>query len=153
MGIAAHIARLRAVVGHELLLLPSVSVLPIDQAGRVLLVRHTGHHDGWGVLGGAVDMGESPAAAAVREAREEISADIQLIRLVDVLGGPDYQVSYPNGDRAAYITAVYEARIINGTPAPGDGELSELAWFTPAELPGLQLSRFSRALLQAIGRL
>ena len=112
MGIAAHIARLRAVLGHELLLLPSVSVLPVDEAGRVLLVR-----------------------------------------LVDVLGGPDFEVSYPNGDRTAYVTAVYEARIIRGSPAPGDGELSELAWFTLGQLPGLQLSRFSRALLHTAGRL
>ena len=153
MGIAAHIARLRAVVGHELLLLPSVSVLPVDEAGRILLVRHTGHEDGWGVLGGAVDVGESPAAAAVREAREEIGVSVQLVRLVDVLGGPDYEVSYPNGDRAAYVTAVYEARIIGGSSAPSDGELSELAWFTPAELPGLHLSGICRALLQATGRL
>jgi hypothetical protein len=50
VGIAAHIARLRAVIGHELLLLPSVSVLPVDEAGRVLLVRHAGYDDGWGVL-------------------------------------------------------------------------------------------------------
>ena len=112
MGIAAHIARLRAVLGHELLLLPSVSVLPVDEAGRVLLVR-----------------------------------------LVDVLGGPDFEVSYPNGDRTAYVTAVYEARIIRGSPAPGDGELSELAWFTLGQLPGLHLSRFSRALLHTAGRL
>ena len=153
VGIAAHIARLRAAVGHELLLLPSVSVLPVDEAGRVLLVRHAGHDDGWGVLGGAVDVGESPATAAARETREEISADVQLVRLLDVLGGPEYEVSYPNGDRTAYVTAVYEARIISGSPAPGDGELSELAWFTPQELPGLPLSRFARALLHATGRL
>ena len=151
MGIAAHIARLRAVIGHELLLVPSVSVLPVDEAGRVLLVRHAGHGDEWGVLGGAIDVGESPAAAAVREAREEISAEVELVRLLDVLGGPDYEVSYPNGDRTAYVTAVYEARITGGFPAPGDGELSELAWFTPGELPGLRLSRFARALLRATG--
>lgn len=76
LGIAAHIAGLRAVVGRELLLLPAVSVLPMDEAGRVLLVRHSGDDDGWGILGGAIDIGESPAAAAVREAREEISVDI-----------------------------------------------------------------------------
>ncbi len=152
MGIAAHIARLRAAVGHDLLLLPSVSVLPVDEAGRLLLVRHAGHDDGWGTLGGAVEPGESPAVAAIREAREEISADIELVRLLDVLGGPDYEVSYPNGDRAAYVTAVYEARIVAGTPAPADGELSELAWFTPDELPVLPLSRFARALLHATGR-
>ena len=126
VGIAAHIARLRAVVGHELLLVPSVSVLPVDGAGRVLLVRHAGHDDGWGVLGGAVDVGESPAAAAIREAREEISAHIQLIRLVDVLGGPDYEVSYPNGDRTAYVTVVYEARITKGSQAPGTASSASL---------------------------
>ena len=117
VSIAAHIARLRAAVGHDLLLLPSVSVVPVDQAGRILLVRHAGHHDGWGVLGGAIDVGESPGEAAVREAREEIGVEVQLVRLLDVLGGPDYEVAYPNGDRAAYVTTVYEAMIIDGSPA------------------------------------
>ena len=97
MSISVHLARLRAVVGHDLLLLPSVSVLPVDQAGRLLLVRHAGHDDGWGVLGGAVEVGESPAQAAVRETREEIGVEVRLVRLLDVLGGPDYEVSYPNG--------------------------------------------------------
>jgi ADP-ribose pyrophosphatase YjhB (NUDIX family) len=136
VSIAAHIARLRAVVGHELLLLPSVSVLPTDEAARVLLVRHAGHDDGWGVLGGAVEVGESPTAAAVREAREEIGADVQLVRLLDVLGGSDYEVSYPNGDRVVYVTAVYEARVAGGSPVVSDGELSELAWFGTGDCPG-----------------
>lgn len=153
MGIAAYIARLRAAVGHELLLLPSVSVLPSDDAGRVLLVRHAGHDGGWGVLGGAVEVGESPAAAAVREAREEIGAAVRLVRLIDVLGGPEYEVGYPNGDRAAYVTAVYEARIIDGSPVASDGELSGLAWFEPGELSTLRLSVFARALLHATGHL
>jgi 8-oxo-dGTP pyrophosphatase MutT (NUDIX family) len=153
VGIAAHIARLRAVVGHELLVLPSVSVLPVDAAGRVLLVRPAGHDDGWNILGGAVDPGESPAAAAVREAREEIGVDLELGRLLDVLGGPDYEVTYPNGDRVAYVTVVYEATIVSGSPAPADGELSEVDWFAPGDLHGLQMSRFARALLEATGRI
>ena len=153
MGIAAHIARLRTAVGHELLLLPSVSVLPVDQDGQLLLVRHAGHGDEWGVLGGTVDMGESPARAAVREAREEIGVDVTLVRLLDVLGGPDYEVCYPNQDRVAYVTAVYMASIIEGSPKIADGELSDLAWFTPGQLPGLRLSRFSGALLRATGYL
>jgi 8-oxo-dGTP pyrophosphatase MutT (NUDIX family) len=153
MSISAHLARLRAVVGHDLLLLPSVSVLPVDQAGRLLLVRHTGHDDGWGVLGGAVEVGESPAETAVRETREEIGVDVRLVRLLDVLGGADYQVNYPNGDRTAYVTAVYQATIINGSPAVSDDELTDVAWFAPEQLPRLELSRFSRALLSATGYL
>lgn len=146
--VSAHIERLRAAVGHELLLLPAVSVLPVDKTGRVLLVRHAGHHDGWSVLGGGVEIGESPAEAAIREAREEIGADIRLTKLLDVLGGPDYEVTYPNGDRVAYVTSVYEA-----DPRIADGELSDIAWFSPSELPQLALDRFARALLKAIRRI
>ncbi len=153
MGISPHLARLRAVIGHELLVLPCVTVLPVDGQGRILLAWHAGHTDGWGTVGGAVDPGESPAEAAVREAREEIGADIRLGRLLTVLGGPDYEITYPNGDRVAYVPAVYEAEIIAGTPSPADGELSELAWFTQAELQSLPLSRFTRALLTATGHL
>ena len=151
MGISPHIARLRAVVGHELLLLPSVSVLITDDAGRLLLVREAGRDDEWGTLGGAVDPGESPAQAAVREAREELGVGVRLVRLVDVVGGPGFEVTYPNGDRTAYIAAVYEARIVEGVPAPSDGELSGFGWFAPGELPGLRLSGFARALLAATG--
>jgi 8-oxo-dGTP pyrophosphatase MutT (NUDIX family) len=153
MGISPHLARLRAVIGHDLLVLPCVTVLPVDERGRILLAWHAGHTDGWGTVGGAVDPGESPAEAAVREAREEIGVDIRLGRLLTVLGGPDYEITYPNGDRVAYVPAVYEAEIVAGTAAPADGELSEVAWFTPAELQTLPLSRFTRALLTATGHL
>ncbi len=153
MGIAPHIARLRAFVGHEQLLLPCATVLPVDEEGRVLLAWPAGHTDGWGTVGGAVDPGESPAAAAIREAREEIGVEVRLGRLVDVLGGPDYEVTYPNGDRVAYVTAVYEASIVEGVPAPADGELSDVAWFSREELAEIPLSRFTRALLTATGHL
>jgi ADP-ribose pyrophosphatase YjhB (NUDIX family) len=88
------------------------------------------------VLGGAVEIGESPAEAAVREAREEIGANV---RLLNVLGGPDYEVTYPNGDRAAYVTAIYEAEIIGGVPRADGDELSDMAWFAREQLPDLPL--------------
>jgi ADP-ribose pyrophosphatase YjhB (NUDIX family) len=153
VGIAPHIARLRAFVGHELLLLPSVALLPVDEAGRLLLVQETGHDDGWHVMGGAVDIGESPAEAAVREAREELGVGVRLVRLIDVVGGPDYEVHYPNGDQVAYISTVYQVEITEGTPAPSDGELSKVAWFHLSELPTLPLNPFARALLSATGYL
>jgi ADP-ribose pyrophosphatase YjhB (NUDIX family) len=106
------------------------------------------------VVGGAVEVGESPPAeAAVREVGEEIGVDVELIRLVGVLGGPDYEVTYPNGDRAAYVTAVYTARISSGTPVADGDEVSEAVWSELAEVDGLALSRFARALLTATGYL
>jgi ADP-ribose pyrophosphatase YjhB (NUDIX family) len=153
MGIAPHIARLRAFVGHELLLLPSVAVLPVDEAGRTLLAWHSGATDGWGTVGGAVDPGESPKEAAIRETREEIGVEVRLGRLLDVVGGPEFEITYPNGDRAAYMSAVYDGTIVDGIPAPADGELSKVAWFTREELATVPLSRFTRALLTEINYL
>ena len=153
MAISPHIARLRAAVGHELLVLPSATVLPVDEEGRVLLAWPAGTSEGWGTVGGAVDPGESPAEAAIREAREEIGVEVRLGPLLDVLGGPDYEVTYPNGDRVAYVSAVYEATVVDGVPAPADGELSKVSWFTREELPALPLRRITRALLTATGYL
>ena len=153
MGMSSQLARLREVIGHELILLPSVSVIVVDDQGRLLLVRHTGDRDGWAVPGGAVDIGESPAQVAVREIREETGLQISQLQLLDVLGGTHYEVTYPNGDRVAYVTAVYQARIAGGIPVPDLEEISQLGWFTPAQLSGVDLNRFTRALLRAIGHL
>ncbi|MFI5492077.1 NUDIX domain-containing protein [Actinoplanes sp. NPDC051859] len=153
MAISSHLARLRSMIGHELILLPAVSVLVLDEQARLLLVRHAGQRDGWAVPGGAVEVGESPAQAAVREIREETGLQINRLRLRDTLGGPDYEVTYPNGDRVAYVTTVYEAGISAGTPVPDQEEITELDWFAPVHLPELDLNPFTRALLRATGYL
>jgi hypothetical protein len=61
-------------------------------------------------------------------------------------------VTYPNGDQVAYVVTVYEAEVLSGTPRVTDGELSEVGWFTAAELQHVALNRLSRALLPAVGR-
>ena len=42
---------------------------------------------------------------------------------------------------------------LEGSPSPNDGEISEIAWFEPEDLPGLRLSNFTRALLRTTGHL
>jgi ADP-ribose pyrophosphatase YjhB (NUDIX family) len=153
VGISAHVAKLRAAIGHDLIVLPSASVLPVDEAGRLLLVSPAGHDDGWHILGGAIDPGESPAEAAVRESREEIGTDVRLRKLLGVFGGPDFEVTYPNGDMVAYVTAAYEAEITGGDPVPDGDELTDAAWFSRAELGRTRLSRFARSLLRGTGYL
>jgi ADP-ribose pyrophosphatase YjhB (NUDIX family) len=147
-----YVARLRAVIGHELISLPSASVLPFDTTGRLLLVQPKGY-DGWSILGGAVDPGESPAQAAVRESREEVGVEVRLLRLLGAFGGPDYEVTYPNGDQVAYVTIAYSAQIVAGELKPDGDEISRADWFPVADLPGLKLSRFAQVLLRDTGYL
>jgi 8-oxo-dGTP pyrophosphatase MutT (NUDIX family) len=145
--ISPHIRDLRKMVGHTLLLLPSTSVLPRDDAGRLLLVRliDTGH---WATIGGAIEPDESPSESAIREAREEAGVSVELGAILGVLGGPDYRVTYPNGDRSAYVVTVFDATVIDGTPRPDDDETSDVGWFKPDELPVSQMGRLTQAIFR-----
>ena len=150
MAISPYVARLREKVGHELLVLPSVAVLPRDDARRVLLVQiaDTGQ---WATIGGAIEPDESPEEAAVREAEEEAGVRLELGPLLGVLGGPDYRMVYPNGDQTCYVTTVFDARVISGSPAPDGDETVAVRWWALDALPVELMSTFTNALLQAVG--
>jgi 8-oxo-dGTP pyrophosphatase MutT (NUDIX family) len=145
--ISAHVRHLREKVGHDLLLLPSTSVLPKDDDGRILLVRliDTGK---WASIGGAVEPDESPRASAVREAQEEAGITVELGSILGVFGGPDYRVTYPNSDESAYVVTVFDATVIGGTPRRDGDETSEAAWFKPEQLPIDQMGGLTKALFR-----
>lgn len=150
MGIAPHIRKLRELVGNELLLLPGAAVLPRDGNGRLLLVRiiETGQ---WAVIGGAVDPDESPQQAAVREAREEAGVELHLGPVLAVFGGRQYRVTYPNGDQSSYVSTVFAATVLAGTPVPDGEETSDVQWFDPNQLPWGEMGSFAQALLRDTG--
>lgn len=150
MAIAPYIRRLREMVGNELLVLPSAAALPRDEMGRVLLVRiiDTGQ---WAVIGGAIEPDESPHDAARREAEEEAGVTLELGPILGVLGGPQFRITYPNGDQTSYVSTVFAATVIGGTPRPDGDETSAVAWWDSERLPYDEMSTFTRALLGAVG--
>ncbi len=114
MAMSPHIRRLRAALGSELLVLPSVSGLVYDERDRILLVQQA--TDGvWSAPGGSVDPEEAPADAVVREVWEETGLYVAPVRLLGVYGGPSCVVTYPNGDRTAYVMTVFECEARSGT--------------------------------------
>ena len=150
MAVAAHIRRLRALVGHDLLVLPSVAVIPRDDAGRILLVRAI-DTDQWTLIGGAVEPDESPAEAAVRETQEEAGVTVSLGAILGVVGGPAFRITYPNGDETSYVSTVFAATVTGGDPRPDGDETSAVQWWPADRLPYHEMSAFTRALLGAVG--
>lgn len=150
MGISPYLRHLRELVGHELVLLPSVAVLPWDADGRLLMVREaqTGL---WQTIGGAVEPDESPLEAAARETAEEagVEVDIDGIRLV--AGGPQFRMTYPNGDRVSYVATVFDARVRGGEPRPDGDETVDVRWCSIDDLARLELSDYTIALFEAAG--
>jgi len=99
--------------------------------GALLLVRHV-YRKRWGVPGGLLERGETPAEAARRETREEVGLDI-------VLQGEPAVVVDPDPQR---VDVVYRARLAAGADAaeaaPRSPEIARVEWFAPGALPELQ---------------
>jgi 8-oxo-dGTP pyrophosphatase MutT (NUDIX family) len=137
MPISPYLRQLRQMVGHHPIMQPAVCVLVLDAEGRVLLTRQ--RDDGaWHTIGGALDPHEQPAAAALREVKEETGLDVVLERISSVYAGPDQ--TYANGDRVLYTTIAFVARAPKSqSPIVSDDEGLELRFFRLDELPELHV--------------
>jgi ADP-ribose pyrophosphatase YjhB (NUDIX family) len=147
MPMSPHVAALRAVLGPRLLHLPSVAVLCHDAEGRVLLVRES-DSGRWSTPGGAIEPGEVPEEAAVREVAEETGLEVVLDRVRAVVGGPEYRKTYANGDELSYISIVYDGHVVGGDPVPDLDETTEVRWVPLGELALLPKESFLALLMR-----
>lgn len=112
-----------------------------DAEGRVLLVKHTYVH-GWWLPGGGVERGQTAEAAIVREMREEAGLIVEgRPRLVSVHSNERYF----RGDHVL----VYRIDRFTMTDRSSHGEIAEIGWFDPAQLPG-DAHRSTRARLAEV---
>lgn len=139
MPISQYLKTLRAKIGRDLVMLPAACVAIIDDQGRLLMGKEaeTGL---WMLPGGALDPNESPADAAIRECFEETGLLIEITGMIGVFGGPEFLVRYPNGDECYYISTAFRGTVIKKSGALGDGELSEIGYFSEAEFEKLATS-------------
>lgn len=109
-----------------------IGVAIVDR-GRVLAARRTfppAARGRWELPGGKVEDGEAPAAAAVREVREELGC------LVEVTGELAGEQPVAGGRRLRVVTAA----LVDGEPVPhehdavwwlGPGSLERVEWLDP----------------------
>jgi 8-oxo-dGTP diphosphatase len=97
----------------------------LDDLGRLLLVKEGYDRRRYMFPGGALEPGESPLDAVVREAREETGVVIGIDHVIGV-----YRL-------VSGITAtLFRCSIETGEPAAPDGwEIAEVGWFLPDEIP------------------
>lgn len=148
MGMSDCVRSLRATVGHDLLFGPATACLIRDDVGRLLLVQHV--EGPWTFPAGAIEPGETPAGSARREAREEASIEVDILGIAGVYGGLDFHRTYANGDEVAWVSTLFEARILSGVPAPGDDETADVRRVTLDEAFALDVSSPTRHMLEGI---
>jgi 8-oxo-dGTP pyrophosphatase MutT (NUDIX family) len=135
MPISPYYCALRDRIGTELLLIPAVAAVLRDEHGRVLIQRS--HHGTWSLPAGAIEPGESPAQAVVREVYEETGLQVRAERVLGVVGGLQCRVTYPNGDRVESVVTVFECTRVAGSLIDSSDETAYLRWFRPDEIPSL----------------
>ena len=102
-----------------------VSGVVLDEAGRVLLLKHTFRRRyPWGLLSGWVKANESLEAALRREALEETGLSISIERLVTVR----------KDKYALFLEAVFACQVAGGV-FQASNEVSEAQWCDPEALP------------------
>jgi phosphatase NudJ len=97
----------------------------LDAGGRLLLVRENYDRRRFTFPGGALDAGESPLDAVVRETREETCATVAIDHLVGI-----YRL-------AGGVTLVLcRCTIVDGEPqVPDTDEIADVGWFLPNQIP------------------
>jgi 8-oxo-dGTP pyrophosphatase MutT (NUDIX family) len=114
-------------------LLPAAYAITRNDVDQILLVRRS--DDGyWELPGGRVEVGESAAAAVVREVTEEAGVDITVIALAGVYSDPAHVLAYPCEDRIYQQFAVcFHALSAARDAHPDQDETASAAWFHPDE--------------------
>ncbi|MCA2212039.1 NUDIX hydrolase [Jidongwangia harbinensis] len=133
MPVSPYIAKMRAKIGTDLLLLPGVSAVVRNDRGQVLLARRS-DNGRWSLPAGIIDPGEQPADAVLREVFEETGVRAEIERVGGVATHP---VVYPNGDSCEYLNVWFRCRAVGGEPRVNDDESLQVGWFDPADLPAV----------------
>ena len=106
---------------------PTVDIIvEVEGRGIVLIERKNPPH-GWALPGGFVDYGESLEKAALREAKEEISLDVELIEQF-------YSYSDPRLDPRHHTVSTVFIASASGEPRGAD-DAENARLFTEQNLP------------------
>lgn len=84
---------------------PAVSVVVVRDDGAILMIRRT-DNENWALPGGASEMGESVAQAAVRETREETGITCEVTGLAGIYSDPGHVIHYTSNDEVRRELAI-----------------------------------------------
>ncbi len=101
--------------------------------GQVLLtLRREGL---WGIPAGLMELGETISGTLVREAKEEMQAEIVVRELLGVFTGPETFSSYPDGNQVQIVSTLFRADLLSTDLHPDGDETRDIGWFDLEALP------------------
>jgi hypothetical protein len=72
------------------------------------------------------------------------------VRIAGVFSGPEYRITYENGDDAGWVVTIFDAIIREGEPHANDDETQDVGWFTRDEIDALEMGPSTKTTLRAL---
>lgn len=129
-----YIEDMRKLVGNHPLILTGSHVIILNKQNEILLQLRTDFNM-WGIIGGALEYGETLKEAAKREVFEETGLIIKDLELFHTFSGPNLFQVYPNGDQVYGVMVVFVCRNYEGDLQCDPNESKELRFFPLHTVP------------------
>ena len=125
--------------------IPSVTadIFIFDENLNFILIKRKNNpfKDYWALPGGFVEYGESVETAAIREAKEETSIDVELVDLVNVYSKPD------RDPRGHTVTVAYTARG-DFSSKRADSDAKDIGIFSKDEIDEIDIAFDHRQIIE-----
>jgi ADP-ribose pyrophosphatase YjhB (NUDIX family) len=119
-------------------LVPSTTAAVRDYVGNLLLI-HKIDNDYWALPGGAMELGESVAEAAVREVKEETGITVEITGLVGIYSDPGHVMAYSDGEVRQEFSVCFHAVPVSGDAREDGSETKEVRWVPPGAISSLSI--------------
>ncbi|MYX41802.1 NUDIX domain-containing protein [Streptomyces sp. SID89] len=116
---------------------PSVTAVVRDDAGRLLLIHKTDNNL-WALPGGGHDIGERIEDTVVREVSEETGIQVEIDSIVGLYTDPEHVLAYDDGEVRQQFSICFRARPVGGSLRTSS-ESKEVRWVDPADLDRLDI--------------
>ncbi|MFB5188747.1 NUDIX domain-containing protein [Alicyclobacillus fastidiosus] len=139
MSMSDYYKQLREKIGTQLIFSPGVAAIIRNEKGEILFQHPSLTSDIWSLPAGAIEIGETPAEAIIREVYEETGLHVVPQKLLGVFGGKNFRFTYPDGNQVESLVFVFECIVEYGELDAVDGESAELEYFPVSSMPKLDL--------------
>jgi mutator protein MutT len=128
-----YIQYLRSFIGNSKVIMVVSGAIIFDKDNRILLQRRS-DNGLWGFPGGYMEIGETVEETARREVFEETGIKLNKMELFSIYSGPEYEVTYSNGDEVALVQIMFRCNDFTGSITESE-ESIETRFFETELLP------------------
>jgi 8-oxo-dGTP pyrophosphatase MutT (NUDIX family) len=137
----SYAGKLRAQVGNQKLIIPSIRAVITDEANRILYIERKGNKK-WALPAGGIELNESIMECLKREVREETGLEVIKATLIAMYTGKDYSITNRFGDEYQGFELLFRVDEWEGTILKETEETTNIGFFSIEDLPPFESGYF-----------